>query len=181
MDTETNKILIDNLDIELSKLREAGKIIHPKGWINKIRTTIGMSQKQLGDRITHPVKNNVGVIGYEKKSISIQGISDLEISEANENISLKSLTKIARAFDMKLVYGFVPNDETLYSMVEKKAKEVAREFYKKEENALDLKYLEDFKYESPVAFDKAVIKATDAEVQKKANEIISKNIKTLWD
>ena len=182
METETNKNLIDKLDVELSKYREAGQIILPKGWINKIRTTIGMSQRQLGDRITVPVENNVGtILDYKRKSISIQGISELESGEADGNISLNSLTKIARAFDMKLVYGFVPIGDTLYSMVEKRAKEVATEFYKKDENAIDLKYLDSFEQSLPIAHEKAVIKAKEDAVNKKANEIIEKRLKTLWD
>jgi predicted DNA-binding mobile mystery protein A len=79
--------------------------IPPTGWIKAIRTAIGMSMQQLG----------------KKLSVSKQAILDIEKREKSGSITIKSLKEIARALDMQLVYGFVPNDGSLDALIEKKA------------------------------------------------------------
>ena len=81
----------------------------PIGWIKAIRTAIGMSMQQLGNKL----------------NISKQGVFDIEKREKDGSITIKSLREIARAMDMQLVYGFVPNDGSLDRMIERRATEVA--------------------------------------------------------
>ena len=69
----------------------------PTGWIKAIRTTLGMSMQQLGNKL----------------NITKQAILDTEKREKDGFITIKSLKEIARALDMQLVYGFVPNDGSL--------------------------------------------------------------------
>ena len=66
----------------------------PTGWIKAIRTAIGMSMQQLGNKL----------------NVSKQGVMDIEKREKDGSITIKSLREFARAMDMQLVYGFVPND-----------------------------------------------------------------------
>ena len=66
----------------------------PTGWIKAIRNAIGMSMLQLGKRL----------------SITKQSVQDIERREKDGSISIKALREAARALDMQLVYGFVPND-----------------------------------------------------------------------
>src|ERR1700738_2610660 len=82
----------------------------PTGWIKAIRTALGMSMQQLGNNL----------------SISKQGILDIEKREKQGSITIKSLEEIGRALDMKLVYGYVPNDGTLDALIEKQAIQLAR-------------------------------------------------------
>lgn len=62
--------------------------IPPTGWIKAIRTTIGMSMQQLGNKL----------------NVSKQGVMDIEKREKDGSITIKSLREIARAMDMQLVW-----------------------------------------------------------------------------
>jgi predicted DNA-binding mobile mystery protein A len=50
---------------------------------------------------------------------------DIERREKDGSITIKSLRNIAQAMDMRLVYGFVPNDGSLEALIEKRANELA--------------------------------------------------------
>lgn len=81
----------------------------PTGWIKAIRTALGMSMLQLGNKL----------------QVSKQAIMDFEKREKDGSITIKSLREIGRAMDMQLVYGFVPNDGSLDALIEKRATELA--------------------------------------------------------
>jgi len=81
----------------------------PSGWIRALRTTLGMTLEQLG----------------QKMNRSKQAIRAMEEREAQGAITLHSLREAAQALDMHLVYGFVPRDGTLDALVERKALELA--------------------------------------------------------
>lgn len=96
--------------------------IPPTGWIKAIRNALGMTMQQLGRRL----------------QVSKQGVMDMERREKEGSISLKSLREIARAMDMKLVYGFVPNDGSLDALIEKRAKELATQIVLRTANTMKL-------------------------------------------
>ena len=96
--------------------------IPPTGWIKAIRTAIGMSMQQLG----------------KKLSVSKQAILDIEKREKSGSITIKSLKEIARALDMQLVYGFVPNDGSLDALIEKRATELATQIVLRTSNTMKL-------------------------------------------
>ena len=79
------------------------------GWIKAIRTALGMSMEQLG----------------RKLSVTKQAIADLEKREKDGSVTIKALKEAARAMDLQLVYGFVPADGSLETLVERKAAELA--------------------------------------------------------
>lgn len=81
------------------------------GWVRTIRSALGMSMQQLG----------------RKLSISKQSVQDIEKREQEGSITLRSLRETARALDMQLVYGFVPNGGSLNALIEQKARELATE------------------------------------------------------
>jgi predicted DNA-binding mobile mystery protein A len=83
--------------------------ILPGGWVRSIRTVVGMSLAQLGRKLT----------------MTKQGALDIERREQDGTITLKSLQEAARAMDMQLVYGFVPQDGSLDALIERKAIELA--------------------------------------------------------
>lgn len=94
----------------------------PTGWIKAIRTAIGMSMQQLGNKL----------------SISKQGVLDIEKRERDGSITIKSLREIARVLDMQLVYGFVPNDGSLEALIEKRATKLATEIVMRAANTMKL-------------------------------------------
>lgn len=94
----------------------------PTGWIKAIRTAIGMSMQQLGNKL----------------NVSKQGVMDIEKREKDGSITIKSLREIARAMDMQLVYGFVPNDGSLDALIEKRATELATQIVMRTANTMKL-------------------------------------------
>ncbi len=94
----------------------------PIGWVKAIRTTLGMSLLQLGNKL----------------KITKQSVQDLERREKDGTISLKALREAARALDMQLVYGFVPNDGNLDVLIERKARELAQKIVSRTNNNMKL-------------------------------------------
>src|SRR5690606_33577082 len=87
-----------------------------------IRNALGMTMQQLATKL----------------KITKQGISDIEKREREGAITIKALKEVGRALDMKLVYGFVPMDGTLESLVEKKAREIATTIVMRTANTMEL-------------------------------------------
>jgi predicted DNA-binding mobile mystery protein A len=127
--------------------------IPPTGWIKAIRTAIGMSMQQLGNKL----------------NVSKQGILDIEKREKDGAITIKSLKEIARALDMHLVYGFVPNDGSLDALIEKRATELATKIVLRTSNTMKL--------EDQGNTNKRIEKA----IKERAEEINNEMPKILWD
>ena len=127
--------------------------VPPTGWIKAIRMSIGMSMQQLGNKL----------------SISKQGVLDIEKREKEGAITIKSLREIARALDMQLVYGFVPNDGSLEALIEKRAKELATQIVLRTSNTM---HLED-QGNSKKRIEKAI--------EERAEIIKNERPKILWD
>jgi predicted DNA-binding mobile mystery protein A len=106
--------------LRLASLKE--EIVPSTGWIKAIRTSIGMSMQQLGNKL----------------NISKQGVLDIERREKDGSISIKSLREVAHVMDMKLVYGFIPLDGTLDALIEKKAKELAKQIVMRTAHTMQL-------------------------------------------
>lgn len=108
-----NKLLmIEQMDKKIAKFAQIERDIVPQhGWIKAIRTSMNISLIQLS-RIL-------------KKSAPT--VKELEEREAEKNITLKKLTEVAQALNMRLVYGFVPNDGSLEKIIEKRARKIATE------------------------------------------------------
>jgi len=128
-------------------------IIPPIGWIKAIRNGIGMSMEQLG----------------KKLSITKQGVMDIEKREKEGAITIKSMQEIAKAMDMKLVYGFVPNEGDLEQMIETRAIEMAKKIVERTSNTMKLEDQEN----SKERIEKAI--------KERAAEIINNTPKILWD
>ncbi len=127
--------------------------IPPTGWIKAIRTAISMSMQQLGNKL----------------NVSKQGILDIEKREKDGSITIKSLKEIARALDMQLVYGFVPNDGSLDALIEKRATELATKIVLRTSNTMKL--------EDQGNTNKRIEKA----IKERAEEIKNEMPKILWD
>lgn len=123
------------------------------GWVKAIRTSLGMSMQQLGNKL----------------GISKQGVLDIERREKDGSITIKSLKEVARAMDMQLVYGFIPNEGSLDSLIEKRAIELATKIVMRTATTMEL---ED-QANSKERIEKAI--------QERANEIKKEIPKILWD
>jgi predicted DNA-binding mobile mystery protein A len=110
MSITNKKIIVNQLDTKIKKLSLLKNLVPPEeGWINLFRKTLNMSLRQLADRM----------------QISIQGASKLEKNEAEGAITINTLRKVGDAMNLTLVYGFLPKDESLEKMIERKAAEIA--------------------------------------------------------
>ena len=125
----------------------------PTGWIKAIRNAIGMSMLQLGNRL----------------SITKQSVQDIERREKDGSITIKALREAARALDMQLVYGFVPNDGSLELLIERKAKELATQIVMRTNNTMKLEDQENTKQR----IEKAI--------QERTTIIKTEMPKTLWE
>jgi predicted DNA-binding mobile mystery protein A len=125
----------------------------PTGWIKAARTTIGMSLQQLGNRL----------------SITKQSVMDTERREKEGSITLRALRETARALDMQLIYGLVPNDGSLEALIDRKARELALQMVLRTSNTMKLEDQENTKQR----IEKAI--------QERAVAIKNEMPKTLWD
>jgi predicted DNA-binding mobile mystery protein A len=149
-----NKLQLQQLNEKLAQLTDLQHVIVPPiGWIKAIRNGIGMSMEQLG----------------KKLSITKQGVMDIEKREKEGAITIKSMQEIAKAMDMKLVYGFIPNEGDLEQMIETRAIEMAKKIVARTSNTMKL---ED-QANSKERIEKAI--------KERASEIINNTPKILWD
>ncbi len=127
--------------------------VPPTGWIKAIRSALGMSMQQLGNKL----------------NISRQGVMDMEKREKNGSITIKALREIARAMDMQLVYGFVPNAGSLDALIEKRATELATQIVMRTANTMKLEDQANSK------------KRIEAAIRERAAAIQNDMPKILWD
>ena len=125
----------------------------PTGWIKAIRTAIGMSMQQLGNKL----------------NISKQGVMDIEKREKDGSITIKTLRGIARAMDMQLVYGFIPNDGSLDALIERRASELATQIVMRTAHTMKLEDQANSK------------KRIEAAIRERAAAIKNEMPKILWD
>ena len=80
------------------------------GWIRSIRKSIGMTTRQLAERI----------------GVTQQATSKLEENEFDNSVTLKTLRRAAEAMDCRLVYAIIPNQGNLEDIVRKQAYKKAK-------------------------------------------------------
>lgn len=97
------------LDTKFEAIRPVERFaMPPKGWIRAIRDALGMSLRQVAERL----------------GTTAPGVRKLEESEANGTISLKTLRRVAEALDCVVIYALVPKT-SLTAMVDQRAREIA--------------------------------------------------------
>lgn len=107
----------------MAKFAAASEITQPpNGWIHAVRTSLGMSLRQLAERM----------------QISPQSVKELEVREASGSVTLKTLRDAATALDMQLVYGLIPLDGTLGQIVERQARTVAEDIVRRTSSSMRL-------------------------------------------
>ena len=125
----------------------------PTGWLKAVRTALGMSLRQLSNRL----------------SITKQSMQEIEQREIDGSITIKSLRDAAKAMDMQLVYGFVPIDGSLEELINRRAKELA--------TAIVLRTSQSMKLEEQENSGQRIKKA----IEERATIIKNEMPKSLWD
>lgn len=148
------KLLIEQLDQKLANFKDAGKILVPqKGWVNTIRTTINMTRDQLGTKL----------------NLTKGAIQKIEEREATGQITINKLKDVGNALNMKFIYGFIPKDGTIESLINLKAEKLARKIV--------LRTNQNMKLENQGIGDEKI----DKTIKELANEIKREMKKSLWD
>lgn len=148
------KLLIEQTDAKIKPFKPLENVPVPEnGWINMIRTALNMSLRQLGQRM----------------DISIQGSYELEKREHSGGISISTLKRAAEALNMKLVYGFIPKEESLEKTIEKRAREIAEEIVGRTNKTMKL--------EDQGNSTKRIQKS----IKIKTEELVDEMPKFLWD
>jgi len=148
------KLLIEQLDQKLANFKDASMILVPqKGWVNTIRTTLNMTRNQLGVKL----------------DLTKGAIQKIEEREATGQITINKLKDVGNALNMKFVYGFIPKDGTIESLVNLKAEKLARKIV--------LRTNQNMKLEDQGIGDEKIAKT----IKELANEITREMKKSLWD
>jgi predicted DNA-binding mobile mystery protein A len=148
------KLLIEQLDQKLGNFKDAGMVLVPqKGWVNTIRTTLNMTRDQLGSKL----------------DLTKGAIQKIEEREATGQITINKLKDVGNALNMKFVYGFIPKDGTIESLVNLKAEKLARKIV--------LRTNQNMKLEDQGIGDEKIAK----NIKELANEIKGEMKKSLWD
>ena len=151
---DKREIVRRQLDNKLRLFDQAANVVPPaSGWIYAIRYALNMSLRQLGIRL----------------SITPQSVKEIEEREKNGTISLRVLRQVASALNMKFIYGFMPENNTIDTIIEKRAAELAEEIIKRTSIHMSL---EDQKV-SEDSLKKAI--------EKKTEELKRDLPKLLWD
>jgi predicted DNA-binding mobile mystery protein A len=144
---------LQQLDKKMKSFRNLkGSGVPSFGWIHAVRSALGMSLEQLG----------------KKMQISKQSVQSMERREKEGLVTLKVLSDAAKALDMQLVYGFVPIDGSLDTLIERKARELA--------TRIVLRTSATMKLEDQKNSDKRLEKA----IQERTVSIRNEMPKTLW-
>jgi len=103
-------LILRQLNKKLTSFKTVENVSIPdKGWVYTIRNSLNMTLAQLG----------------KKLGMTRQGVRNLEEREAKGSISLNTLKEVGKALDLKLIYGFTSNFESIDHMVEDRAKKLA--------------------------------------------------------
>lgn len=150
----SNRLIRKQIDKRLDSIRPLVSTLAtpPSGWIRAIRTALGMSSEQLGNRV----------------GISQPGVAKLELSERKGAISLNSLRKAAEALDCTLVYALIPN-QPIQVTVEARARMIAVEQTRRVNHTMRLEAQD------------TDAEALNDEVERLKAEILTGNLGRLWD
>ena len=120
---DIKKLQIDQLESRIQLFSPTRQLPNPPtGWIRAIRLALGMSLQQLANKL----------------SKTKQSVQEIEIREKEGAITLKTLRETARALDMELVYGFVPNEGSMEAYIDRKARKMAEKIVFRTSNTMKL-------------------------------------------
>ena len=149
-----NKIILEQIDKKIKQFSKLCNIPIPaEGWVYNIRQALGISLKQLGN----------------KMGLTAAGVKEMEKREKRDSISLNSLKQFASVMELKFVYAFIPKDGSFEKMIEKRAYEIARQIVLKTSHSMALEDQQN----NPARIKKAI--------KDRAQQIKQEMPKYLWD
>lgn len=148
------KLILEQIDRKILQLKKIEDLVIPaSGWIYAIRQALGMTLRQVGN----------------KMGITPQSVKEIELREKHGTISLNVLRQFGKSLDLKLVYGYIPKHKSLEMIIEKRAEEIAREIVNRASISMKLEDQEN----NPKRIRKAI--------NDKTKEIKMEMPKYLWD
>jgi predicted DNA-binding mobile mystery protein A len=112
MKPEFRSLRLKQLERSLQPFQEAKSVQRPeRGWIRAVRQALGTSLAEMA-----------GALGSSNRQLALQ----LEKSEAESRISLKSLTAAAEALGCELVYALVPKQGNFHDLAKARAGVIAK-------------------------------------------------------
>jgi predicted DNA-binding mobile mystery protein A len=148
------RLVLEQTDNKILQLRKVDNLVIPSsGWVYAIRKALGMSMRQLGN----------------KMEITPQSVKEIEEREKNETISIKVLRQFGNSLGLKFVYGFIPKSGSLEEIIERRAYELAKEIVNRTSITMKLEDQENNQ--------KRIQKA----IREKAGEIKMEMPKYFWD
>ena len=148
------RLVLEQLDQKLAPFKATEMVIvPPKGWISAIRTALNMTSDQLANKLN-----------YTKGAIQ-----KIEEREANGQITLNKLKEVGESLDMQFVYGFVPKDGSIDSLVNIKSEKLAKKIV--------LRTNQNMKLEDQGIGDEKI----EFAIKELADEIKREMRKSLWD
>lgn len=154
MESSIQNLLIEQLDEKLLLFKKLQTVRVPElGWINAIRNALGMSLRQLGQRL----------------KITPASVKEIELREQSGAITLKSLREVADALDLKLVYGFAPKNKSLRHLIELRAEELAKKIVQRSAHTMKLE-------DQDISLSRQ-----NKEINRKKKEYIQSLPKLMWE
>jgi predicted DNA-binding mobile mystery protein A len=101
--------------------------------------------------------------------ITAQSVKEIETREKLGTISINTLKQVGMALDMRLIYGFIPNDKSLEQMIQRKALEIAKEIVKRTSGSMALEDQEN------------TMERIKEAINERAEQIKNEMPKYLWD
>ena len=103
------RLILEQLEASLQKFKPLRAVNTPKkGWIRAIRDGLGMTARQLANRL----------------GIAQQAVARIEKDELTGSVTIKTMKRLAECLDCVFVYGFVPHS-SLEDTIRKQAQVIA--------------------------------------------------------
>ncbi|MFZ4648197.1 MAG: helix-turn-helix domain-containing protein [Patescibacteria group bacterium] len=147
------KLQLEQLDKKIKAFNKLESFTPSNGWVYATRMALDMSMEQLGK-----------IMG-----ITTSSVSEIEQREREGGISLNSLNEVARAFGLKLTYGFSAPGKSLEKIINERALLIARDIVSRTNVTMNLE---------KQANSKSRLRKA---IKDRAAEIAEKNSKYLWD
>lgn len=149
---KSKSVQLEQVDEKLKPLQDFVGARPREGWIRVIRSTLGLTLKQLAGRL----------------GVSTTRVVRIETDELEGALTIKTLESVAEAMQCKFVYGFVP-EESLKAIVHARARLVATEFVKRTHRSMSLE-------------DQATdAHQLEQEIETLVQELLSGNWNRVWD
>lgn len=154
MSSIQKKLILKQMDDMVQSFVMGEQVLKSKvGWIQSMRMALGMSLRQLSERL----------------GVSASALNNFEKREDSETISLATLRKTAEAMDMELVYYFKPKQGSIKNTIVAQARKKAKDILSQSNQTMKLENQE------------TSSSLQEVELERLTNNILHKMPMNLWD